>query len=144
MDYKPLNIVNCLTLFVELLMKVVVTNVAFVAFNNMPCPSPMNHPNVFLRKKSFWAFGTRLLSFKISHGTTMNKDVINNSKLNIFPFGWKHVNWKDPLGTTLRNTNWPTNILGPFSLIFFIVKNNVFLMFIYHMPKYMAWSFHCN
>jgi hypothetical protein len=53
MDYKPLNIVNCLTLFVELPMKVVVTNVAFVAFNNMPCPSPMNHPNGFLRKKSF-------------------------------------------------------------------------------------------
>jgi hypothetical protein len=144
MDYKPLNIVNCLTFFVEMLMKVVVTNLAFVAFNSMPCPSPMNHPNVFKKHSSFWAFGTRLWSFKISHGTTISKDVINNSKLNIYPFGWNLVNWKDPLRTTLGNKNWPNNILGPFSLNVFIIKNHVFLMFIYHMPKYMAWSFHCN
>jgi hypothetical protein len=40
-------------LFAEMPMKVMATNVAFVAFNNMPCPSPMNHLNVFLKHYSF-------------------------------------------------------------------------------------------
>jgi len=52
-----------------------------------------------------------------------------------------------PIRNTLKrqskNKNWPNNILGPFSLNVFIIVI-FFFMFIYCMPKYMAWNFHYN
>jgi hypothetical protein len=42
-----------------------------------------------------------------------------------------------------RNKNWLNNILEPFLKNVFIIINFL-IMFIYFMPKYMAWSFHHN
>jgi hypothetical protein len=60
--------------------------------------------------------------------------------------GWKY-DWVDPLGTPSKG-NQETKIgqiifLGLFFKCFHNYKL-FFLMFIYCMPKYMAWSFHYN
>ncbi len=62
-----------------------------------------------------------------------------------------HVRWvwlggpiRDHFKGQSRNKIWPNNILRPFSWNFFRIINYYFFMFIYCMPKYMAWSFNYN
>jgi hypothetical protein len=90
------------------------------------------------RISGVWASRSSWIMYLHSHSFWQKKR--NNHK-------WVEV-W---LGGLIRNTfkgqsrnkNWQNNILGPlFKNVFILII--FFFMFIYCMPKYMAWSFQYN